>query len=339
MTVAPTVGPVILAVGDDPIIRDVFRLLLEHEGHLLEADGGADALKILEERSVDLMVLDKIMPGVDGLEVLHHLREGRMAVQVIVVSAVDRAAAAVAAMKLGAVDYITKPFDGDDFVAAVRRALAERPAHRAPDSAGRLRILVVGGDVGVRAALALVLSTDYVVDVVPSVRNVPPTMRPDLLLRGESAVGNATLGATVRDRAQLYLTLTAPLEFSRLQRDLMSVLPRAGRVQRLGPLTRKVIEHVSRHYAQTNVELTAQTLGLSVSRVAHVFKDEMATTVKSFIMGVKIQAAKYLLRETSEKIETLAGRVGLYDAAHLSRVFRRYAGCSPGKFRRAEQLI
>ena len=65
----------------------------------------------------------------------------------------------------------------------------------------------------------------------------------------------------------------------------------------------------------------------------------MATTVKSFIMGVKIQAAKYLLRETSEKIETLAGRVGLYDAAHLSRVFRRYAGCSPGKFRRAEQLI
>src|SRR5438093_7773954 len=104
-----------------------------------------------------------------------------------------------------------------NFVAAVRRALAERPVHRAPESVGRLRILVVGGDVGVRAALALVLSTDYVVDVVPSVRNVPPTMRPDLLLFGEPATGKATLAAMVRDRAQLYLTLTAPLEFSRLQ--------------------------------------------------------------------------------------------------------------------------
>src|SRR5262249_6902078 len=123
---------------------------------VLAADGRS-ALEVVNARPVDLVLLDLLMPGESGLAVLEELSRRSARLPVIVVTAVDTAAPAVAAMKLGAVDYVTKPFEEQELVGLVRRTLAERS--RLDDR--RTRILVVVGDLGIRATLAVLLGDDH----------------------------------------------------------------------------------------------------------------------------------------------------------------------------------
>ena len=122
--------PVILVVDDDPGIREAFRLVLEEEYELLEAEDGPRALRIVQGSPVDLVLLDVRLPGMDGIEVLERIKAIDEHVEVVLVTAVQTVRAAVAAMKLGALDYLTKPFDEDEILPLIRRALERRALDR-----------------------------------------------------------------------------------------------------------------------------------------------------------------------------------------------------------------
>jgi len=89
----------------------------------------------------------------------------------------------------------------------------------------------------------------------------------------------------------------------------------------------RVIAHVCEHFRRTTVEAVADAVGVSPGHLARVFTEQMEMTVKEYVTQVKIEAAKALFRETDAKAEAIAEAVGLYDAPHLARVFRRH-GCS-----------
>jgi two-component system response regulator AtoC len=118
--------PVVLVVDDDAGVRESFRLALEDEYELIEAADGRQALDVAARSVVDLVLLDIRLPGMDGIEVLERLKAIDDRIQVILVTAVQTVRSAVAAMKLGAFDYVTKPFDEDEIVPLVRRALERR---------------------------------------------------------------------------------------------------------------------------------------------------------------------------------------------------------------------
>src|SRR5206468_2738876 len=101
----------ILVVDDDPAIRDVLHLMLDDEYEVLEAADGAQALATLASRKINLILLDLVMAGTDGFEMIEQRRAEDKAVPFIVLSALDTASTAATAMRLGAVDYVTKPFD------------------------------------------------------------------------------------------------------------------------------------------------------------------------------------------------------------------------------------
>jgi two-component system, NtrC family, response regulator AtoC len=122
--------PVILVVDDDPGIREAFRLVLEEEYELLEAEDGPRAIRIVQGSPVDLVLLDVRLPGMDGIEVLERIKAIDEHVEVVLVTAVQTVRAAVAAMKLGALDYLTKPFDEDEILPLIRRALERRALDR-----------------------------------------------------------------------------------------------------------------------------------------------------------------------------------------------------------------
>jgi two-component system, NtrC family, response regulator AtoC len=121
---------VILVVDDDPGIREAFRLVLEEEYELIEAADGPQALRIVQTSRVDLVLLDVRLPGMDGIEVLERIKAIDEHVEVILVTAVQTVRAAVAAMKLGALDYLTKPFEEDEILPLIRRALERRALDR-----------------------------------------------------------------------------------------------------------------------------------------------------------------------------------------------------------------
>lgn len=118
-------GTTILVVDDEPAIRRLLRTTLEGAGHtVLVAASAAEALASLD-RSLDLVLLDLGLPDRNGLELLPIIA-GRSRAAVVVVSARDATEEKVTALDLGAVDYVTKPFDTSELLARIRAALRGR---------------------------------------------------------------------------------------------------------------------------------------------------------------------------------------------------------------------
>src|SRR3989441_13282615 len=124
------VRPVVLVVDDDLGIRESFRLILGDDYDVLDVPDGRSALDVVRSRQVDLVLLDIRLPEMDGIEVLERLKAIDEAMEVILVTAVKTVRTAVAAMKLGAFDYLTKPFEDDELLDVVRRALEKRSLER-----------------------------------------------------------------------------------------------------------------------------------------------------------------------------------------------------------------
>jgi len=124
------IRPVILVVDDDPGLRESFRAILEDEYEVLDVPDGLQALELLRTCQVDLVLLDVRLPGMDGIEVLERIKQIDEQMEVVLVTAVQTLRTAVAAMKLGAFDYLTKPFEEDEVLSVIRRALEKRALER-----------------------------------------------------------------------------------------------------------------------------------------------------------------------------------------------------------------
>src|SRR3989304_4138964 len=117
----------ILVVDDEESIRWALRKALEREGYLVVlAPDGVEGLTRAADPSIDLVLMDIKMPGTDGLETLSRIKEARPELPVIIMTAFATLQAAVQAMKRGAYDYITKPFDFGELSILGRRVFEIR---------------------------------------------------------------------------------------------------------------------------------------------------------------------------------------------------------------------
>lgn len=131
---APEPAPHVLVVDDDDEIRASLRRGLSRAGFAVKlAADGADALRHLLHTPPDLVVLDIMMPGIDGLEVVRRLRRGDDQVPVILLTARDAVPDRVAGLDAGADDYLVKPFALSELVARIRVRLRRQEATRDAD--------------------------------------------------------------------------------------------------------------------------------------------------------------------------------------------------------------
>ncbi|MBM2615085.1 response regulator transcription factor [Actinoplanes sp. LDG1-06] len=120
--------PHVLVVDDDPTVSDVVRRYLEQDGCRVRlAPDGLAALSAVEAEQPDLVVLDLMMPGLDGLEVCRRLRHRRPELPVVMLTALGDEADRVAGLEVGADDYVTKPFSPRELVLRVRSVLRRSP--------------------------------------------------------------------------------------------------------------------------------------------------------------------------------------------------------------------
>src|SRR5438552_7711031 len=121
----------LLPVDDEPMNRDVLQRRLTRAGYrILTAENGAEALEMADANRVDLVLLDVMMPGMDGIETLRRLRRSRSVSElpVIMVTAKDSSEDVVEALDAGANDYVTKPVDFAVAQARIRTQLTARRA-------------------------------------------------------------------------------------------------------------------------------------------------------------------------------------------------------------------
>jgi two-component system, OmpR family, KDP operon response regulator KdpE len=131
----------VLIVDDEPAILRFLRAGLTNQGFTVsEAEVGETVLEIVRRQGTDLVVLDLGLPDIDGLEIIRRMRDEGSAIPIIVLSSRDDEGSKVAALDLGADDYVTKPFGIDELFARIRAAQrhrlqqsGERPVFRSGD--------------------------------------------------------------------------------------------------------------------------------------------------------------------------------------------------------------
>jgi DNA-binding NtrC family response regulator len=351
----PTPRATLLIADDEPDACDMLRTLFEDRFDVITVESGTQALEILGSYPVDVVLLDLLMPEVDGLAVLERLRARGCQAQVVVVSGLGRAEAVVAAMRLGAVDYVTKPFDPDHLLSTVedtkrRTTVGSRPAG----------VLIVGTDVGHRSALAVALGTRFDVRaagpgdalrgadaggppavVVLDVRSQagPADIANHLEALGSEVpaflIGEATTEVPSR-HGKLVRTYRRPLKLGKLVEEIEGLVgrPRASSDRpRIGAQVGRGIEFIGARFREAHIQAVADAAGVSAGHLSRLFRQQLAVGVKEFLDSVRVEVARHLLSGTDEKVQVVARQAGFYDASHLSRVLRRRFGVSPRSFR------
>jgi DNA-binding NtrC family response regulator len=179
-------------VDDDPQLRQSFQRLLSGEGHVLKtAASGEAGLDMVREQVPDLAILDVRLPGMDGLETFRRMREIAPKLTAIVMTAYGTTETAIQATKLGAYDYVLKPFDVPDVLELIAKAL----------EAGRLSGQAVDLDAGGRAGRspdrqALVGRSQPMQELFKAIGRAAPTDA-TVLIRGESGTGKELVARAV----------------------------------------------------------------------------------------------------------------------------------------------
>jgi DNA-binding NtrC family response regulator len=182
-------NPRVLIIDDELGVRESLRMILKDRGEAVCASSGEEGLKLIEDRRFDVVLLDILMPGMDGLEVLERIRATTSVPQVIMLTATKTVKTAVRAMKLGAFDYVTKPFDVDELMLIIERAVSSAALVQEVE---QLRT-----EVGRRYSFDNVIgSGEKMQEVLRTVGMVAP-LKTTILITGESGTGKEVIAKAI----------------------------------------------------------------------------------------------------------------------------------------------
>lgn len=189
----PEVRPNILIIDDDNSLLESYTVLLEDEFEVHTAETGTAGLSLLKQEDIHIVLLDIRLPDIDGIEVLRHIKALDENVDVIMITAVKNVRVAVEAIKLGAYDYIVKPFEVDEMLSLLRRALERQHLLREVLylRAEVDRHLEMGNIVGRSAKMR------QIYDLILRVADTNATV----LISGESGVGKELIARAIHQQS------------------------------------------------------------------------------------------------------------------------------------------
>ncbi len=198
----------ILVVDDEQSMRDFLKILLQKEGYQVStAADGNSALSHLETNPFDLVISDIRMPGYDGLELLNSIKTQNSDIPVIMITAFASPDDAVFAMKNGAFDYISKPFNVDEIKSVIHSALSKKEGP-VEDFSGRDDFPGIIGK-----SREMVKIFDMIQRIAPTPANV--------LIYGESGTGKELVAKAIHDHSKVADQAFVPITCSAIPEDLM----------------------------------------------------------------------------------------------------------------------
>lgn len=198
----------VLVVDDERSMRDFLKILLEKEGHkVITADNGEKALQILGNQLIEVVVSDIRMPGLTGIELLELIKEDLPDLPVIMITAFASPDDAVLAMKNGAFDYISKPFNVDEIKSVIESATSKNIQTGKPQDLSASFPDIIGKS---REMLKIF---DMIQRVAPTPANV--------LIYGESGTGKELVAQAIHSHSKVASQNFVPITCSAIPEDLM----------------------------------------------------------------------------------------------------------------------
>jgi DNA-binding NtrC family response regulator len=181
---------IIHVIDDEPVIHDVLGQLLTSEGYEVELSAsGEEALGKYTPHSADVILLDLLMPGMDGIEVLRRLKKIDPIAAVIIITAYGSVESAIAAMKMGALDYIQKPFKHDDLLLTIERAIERK---RLQEENLRLK-----DELKQKFSFSNIIGKSQAMRTVFDLVQAAAPTRSTILLQGESGTGKELVARAI----------------------------------------------------------------------------------------------------------------------------------------------
>jgi DNA-binding NtrC family response regulator len=204
----------ILLVDDQSSARLTLTALLKQNGHTpAQASNGADAIAKIEKTDFDIVITDLKLGEISGLEILQASRKNNPRTEVIVLTGYGSVETAVAAMKAGAIDYLTKPIDTEELLLAIGRAVERQ---RLKSEVKRLRSEVERDfDPG-----AIVATSEVMSDVLDMVKKVAPTDAV-VLIAGESGTGKELIARAIHQNSDRKDEVFIPINCGALPESLL----------------------------------------------------------------------------------------------------------------------
>ena len=204
----------LLIAEDDEVVRDLLRTAFQRSDLTVHIAGtGTEAIGILDQNPVDVILTDLKMPGADGLAVLAHARKIQPSAEVILMTGYATVESAVKAMKMGAFHYVTKPFDTEEVVQFVDRLLEVTSV--------RKENLLLKSQVRDRNALQNIIGdSKAILTVIDLVRKVADTDSTILVL-GESGTGKELVARAIHGLSPRAERMLVPINCSAIPADLL----------------------------------------------------------------------------------------------------------------------
>jgi DNA-binding NtrC family response regulator len=204
----------ILVVDDEEIVLKSCQKILEGGGHqVFTALSGQEAFELLGKESIDIVITDIKMPGMDGMEVLERIKEKYPDILVIMITGYSTVQSAVQAMKLGAFDYIPKPFTPDEVLVVVEKALEKKS--------------LIYENIYLRKELEAKYGFDNIIGSSPKmqevyklIRKVAPTDS-TVLIRGESGTGKELIARAIHFNSPRKQRPFVPVDCGVLAQELL----------------------------------------------------------------------------------------------------------------------
>ncbi|HEX4566853.1 MAG TPA: sigma-54 dependent transcriptional regulator [Vicinamibacterales bacterium] len=185
----------VLVIDDEEIMREILEALLTREGYAVRLAGNAaEGLDLARAMPFDAAIVDVMLPGMDGVKALDELKKIDDDLPVLMITAYASVESAIAAMKRGAFDYISKPFKNDEVLAVLRNALAQRrlvAENRALRQNLQAHVNRFGDIIGKSARMRQVF--DLIIQAAPS--------RTTILINGESGTGKELIARSIHQNS------------------------------------------------------------------------------------------------------------------------------------------
>jgi len=181
-------------IDDEPIIHEVLGELLTSEGYDIELSAnGEDALKKYPSREFDIVLLDLLMPGMDGISVLSEIKKFNPLAVVIIITAYASVDSALSAMKNGAFDYVQKPFKHDELLLTIERAISHK---RLQEENLRLK-----DELKKKFSFENIIGKSQVMENVFEIIRASAPTRSTILIQGESGTGKELVARAVHQNS------------------------------------------------------------------------------------------------------------------------------------------